>query len=182
MDPRVAIAPARPHVCNEDQPPTVRVQSWFGRPAAAVAAHSPAPGPSQAETLPQHLSRARRRRDGRFRRGPIECGACLLTWAAQASLIPKDPDEGVTVVVAGPMTAPSVSNRTTGGPSRVPAALDADENTVTVEDRARCQQHGGLPPKTKRAKDDTWPVCNMCYEERCSRRRGGCACSIEGWY
>ena len=25
----------------------------------------------------------------------------------------------------------------------------------------------GCHPKQKRSKDDTWPVCNMCYEERC---------------
>ena len=94
----------------------------------------------------------------------------ILAWAAQASLIPKDPAEGVTVIVARDESDCPICVK----PHRwwalpeCPLLYKPNENTVgrwkIVQD---ANNTVGCHPKQKRAKDDTWPVCNMCYEERC---------------
>ena len=94
----------------------------------------------------------------------------IIAWAAQASLIPKDPDEGVTVIVARDQSDCPICIK----PDRwwtfteCPLLYMPNENTVgrwkIVQD---ANNTVGCHPKQKRAKDDTWPVCNMCYEERC---------------
>ena len=95
----------------------------------------------------------------------------LVAWTTtQASLIPKDPDEGVTVVVARDQSDCLIC----AAPHRwwtfteCPLLWTPNENTVgrwkIVQD---VNNTVGCHPKQKRSKDDTWPVCNMCYEERC---------------
>ena len=93
-----------------------------------------------------------------------------LAWAAQASLIPKDPAEGVTVIVARDQSDCPICIK----PHRwwalpeCPLLWRPNENNVgrwkIVQD---ANNTVGCHPKQIRAKDDAWPVCNMCYEERC---------------
>ena len=94
----------------------------------------------------------------------------IIAWAAQASLIPKDPDEGVTVVVARDESDCLICAKPNHWWTftECPLLWTPNENTVgrwkIVQD---ANNTVGCHPKQKRAKDDTWPVCNMCYEERC---------------
>ena len=94
----------------------------------------------------------------------------VLAWAAQASLIPKDPAEGVTVIVARDQSDCPICikpHRWWAEPE-CPLLYTPNENNVgrwkVVQD---LNNTVGCHPKQIRAKDDTWPVCNMCYEERC---------------
>ena len=137
-------------------------------------------------TLPHRPSRARRRRTVtgiRPRTPPTRAphaGATgtqppmrhllLITWAAQASLIPKDPAEGVTVIVARDQSDCPICikpHRWWTAPE-CPLLWTPNENNVgrwkVVQD---LNNTVGCHPKQIRAKDDTWPVCNMCYEDRC---------------
>ena len=94
----------------------------------------------------------------------------LITLTAQASLIPKDPAEGVTVIVARDQSDCPICSK----PHRwwtspeCPLLWTPNENNVgrwkIVQD---ANNTVGCHPKQIRAKDDAWPVCNMCYEERC---------------
>ena len=87
-----------------------------------------------------------------------------------APMGPNDCLEGVTVVVARDESDCLICAKPNHWWTftECPLLYTPNENTVgrwkIVQD---ANNTVGCHPKQKRAKDDTWPVCNMCYEERC---------------